>query len=109
MTPVLMGPCKTCWYLTGIWFIPDVKYEEFRSVLEKPRRTILIVRGTTLDEATAPGELDCEYCPFTDEIDSRMSRNIVANRITVVLIGIRTPSDYLCIKGLLCRGDYRSR
>src|SRR5437879_10232881 len=58
MTPVLMGPCRTCWYLTGIELMPLVRYEEFRSVLEKPSRTILMVRETTLDAATAPGEVD---------------------------------------------------
>jgi len=38
--------------------IPLVKYDEFRSVLEKPSMTILMVKGTTLEAATAPGELD---------------------------------------------------
>ena len=71
-------------------------------MLEKPRRTILIVRGTTLDEATAPGELDCEYCPFTCESESRINRSTVANWIPVVLIALQTFEN-----GFLINGPFR--
>jgi hypothetical protein len=56
-------------------------------VLEKPSRTILTVKGTILDAATAPGELDWEYWPFACETESRIRRQNTSEWIFAILIG----------------------
>ena len=50
-----------------------------------------MVRGTTLDAATAPGELDWEYWPFACETESRVRRKIVSTWAFAILIGFSSP------------------